>query len=95
MSTAAKRVNYRQQTALRQAFEAYSFALDAFVKADFDVPEEVIAWHSRLAATSLNVLARCTVCKGSFPVVVPLQASISSPVACPSCIAELEALGRR
>ena len=95
MNTTADRVTYRQQTVLRQAFESYRFAVEAFTKAAFDVPAEVLEWEDRLAATSVTVMARCLVCKGSFPVVVPIPASISDPTVCPSCVAELEALGPR
>lgn len=95
MNRTNNRVTYRQQTVLRQAFESYRFAVEVFAKASFDIPAEVLEWKDRLAATSVVVVARCSVCSGSFPVEVPIPASISVPRICPSCVAELEALGPR
>lgn len=92
MRTTGNHVTYRQQTVLRQAFESYRFAVEAFGKAGFEVPAEVLEWEDSLAAMSVTVMARCLVCKGSFPVEAPLRASISAELACPSCVAELEAL---
>ena len=92
MNTTGNRVTYRQQTVLRQAFESYRFAVEVFTKASFDVPAEVVEWGDRLARMSVTVMARCSVCSGSFPVEVTIPASISVPTICPSCVAELEKL---